>query len=58
MEFVKPQEFKTKILLKLDLFPSSGEELETTTLFGLLERAHLNYWTLSKSFYIVGVSRA
>jgi hypothetical protein len=31
----------------LDLFPSSGEERETPTLLGPLERANTNDWTTS-----------
>jgi hypothetical protein len=29
---------------KLDLFPSSGEGREISTLLGLLERDNLNHW--------------
>jgi hypothetical protein len=40
------------------MFPSSGEERETPTLLGLLEKANLNHWsiTLSKGPNRVGVS--
>jgi hypothetical protein len=32
---------------KLNLFPSTGEKRETSTLLGLLERANLNHWTVN-----------
>jgi hypothetical protein len=31
---------------KLNLLPSSGEDRETPTVLGLLERASLNHWTV------------
>jgi hypothetical protein len=40
----------------MDLFPSSGEEMETSTLLGLIERANLNHIYLkSKNQVILSV---
>jgi hypothetical protein len=49
LDFVYRTEFQkleSKTFRKLDLFPSSGEGRETTTLLGPLEIANLNHWTL------------
>jgi hypothetical protein len=48
LDFVHGPEFyilENTTFQKLDLFPSSGEGRETTTLLGPLERANLNHWT-------------
>jgi hypothetical protein len=48
---------KNTTFRKLDLLPSSGEGVETPTLFGRLERANLSHWlALSNGPNRVGVS--
>jgi hypothetical protein len=46
LDFVQHAEFKIPekaAFQKLDLFPSSGEEKETSALLGLLERTNPNH---------------
>jgi hypothetical protein len=49
LDFVHRPELENTTFRKLDLFPSPGEERESPTLLGPLERADLNHWTFSFS---------
>jgi hypothetical protein len=44
---------KNTMFRKMDLFPSSGEGMQTHTLLGLLEKARLNLWTSFVSPFII-----
>jgi hypothetical protein len=41
----KSNELENTTFRELDLFPSSYEERETSTMLGPIERANLNHWT-------------
>jgi hypothetical protein len=51
VDFVHCPEFqitRKQSILETVFFPPSGEERETTSLLGTLERANLNHWLMGK----------